>query len=64
MKKVEYVFMGLTAICALFGIFVNFNNGVTSYIWNINTIMWVLVCFMKMREVNSLERKLDQNSKS
>lgn len=56
--------MSVTTLCALFGIFVNFNNGIMSYIWNINTIMWVLICFIKMRELNSLERKLDQNSKS
>jgi len=64
MKKLEYIFMSVTTLCALFGIFVNFNNGIMSYIWNINTIMWVLICFVKMRELNSLERKLDQNSKS
>jgi hypothetical protein len=64
MKKLEYILMGLTTLCALFGIFINFSSGISSYIWNINTIVWIMIAFIKTRELNSFTEKVNQNSKS
>ena len=64
MKKLEYIFVVLAIATTLFSIYVNFESGFTAYSWQVCTLMWIGVAFIKTETIKSLERKVDQNSKS
>ena len=64
MKKLEYVCMFLAVATTLASIYVNFKLGFTAYSWQLCTLMWIGVAYIKTDYIKSLERKADENSKS
>ena len=57
MKKLEYVCMLLAVATTLASISVNFKTGFTAYSWQLCTLMWIGVAYIKTERIKSLERK-------
>jgi hypothetical protein len=55
MKIVERVFFGLALMSAVLSIVLNIRNGFTSYSWQLCTIMWIMIAWMKQIQVDKFE---------
>lgn len=64
MKKLEYVLMVLAIASTLSSIYVNFEGGFDKYSWQLCTLMWVGVAYIKTETIKSLERQIKENSEN
>lgn len=64
MKKLEYVLMILVVLSALFSIYINFEGGFHKYSWQLCTLIWIGIAYMKNDTIKYLERKIKENSKN
>lgn len=61
MKKLEYIFMILAVLSALVGIATSFKKGFPNYVWELSTLIWIGVAYIKTERIKSLERKIDDS---
>lgn len=61
MKKLEYIFMFLAVLSTLASISVNIKSGFIAYSWQLATLVWIGVAYIKTERIKSLERKIDDS---
>ena len=55
MKRIETIFKSTVFLVALFSFTVNLHLPMNEWVWQLITIFWVVISFMKSRRIEDLE---------
>ena len=55
MKRLETVFKSTTFLVALFSFTINLHLPIGNWVWQLITMFWVIISFLKSRKIEDLE---------